>query len=392
MTSRTSAAITGFGCVSPIGLDLAETAKSLLEARPGISPVRLFPTDRYNCKTAGQVDPGLERRALSIDARSRKWERASQMVLVAMDETLRGAPGFSPDVVVVGTTSGGMAFGEKFYRAIAGHESMRHSTRWVQEYLPHRPVLHAMEALNISAPVQIVSTACASGTNALGAALRLIRSGAAERVLAGGYDALAELVFAGFDCLKASTPEICRPFDSGRSGLVLGEGAAFFCLEKSSDEALRLTGYGSATDTHHLTQPHPSGSGPLAAMKAALQSARLAPETIDYINAHGTGTPLNDASEAKALAELFPQTPFSSTKALTGHALGAAGAIEAAYSLIALRDGFLPPNANFRSADEGVNIPLVANTSRRANLRNVLSNSFGFGGANAAVIFSREAA
>ena len=246
--------------------------------------------------------------------------------------------------------------------------------------------MQAMSAFRFTAPVRIVSNACASGTNALGLACQMIRAGTARRVLAGGYDALSQLVFAGFDCLRAMTAEKCRPFDVGRTGLSLGEGAAVFCLEKA-DSDLSITGYGSSADTHHLTQPHPSGCGPLSAMRRALESANADPRSVEYINAHGTGTPLNDSSEARAILALCPNAPVSSTKSMTGHALGAAGAIEAAFCCLALHEGFLPANINFAQSEFPLDI--VANTIRPRKIQRIVSNSFGFGGANAAIVLER---
>jgi 3-oxoacyl-[acyl-carrier-protein] synthase II len=226
-----------------------------------------------------------------------------------------------------------------------------------------------------------------------------VRSGRYQRVLAGGYDALSELVFVGFDSLQAATPEKCRPFDTGRTGLVLGEGAAVLALEnfeaaeaRGAEILAEVVGYGLSTDNHHLTQPNPSGSGARQAMERALESARLAPSDVDYINAHGTATPFNDAAEGKAIAELFGRVPISSTKGMMGHSLGAAGAIEAVISLLALRDQLLPPNINFRESDPALNLDVVANEARPAKVRAVLSNSFGFGGTNASVILRSLAA
>lgn len=379
--------IASAGCVSPLGLGLEETSSSLHAGTSGIGPVRLFPVDGCQCRTAGQIDGRLGEAAVSITSRSRRWTRAAQMVLVAMEEALRGCPGFRPDVVVIGTTSGGMSLGEEFFRALSSGQRSDHATRRVRNYVPHQPVIQALETFGCDAPVRIISNACASGSNALGIGRQLIRDGMATRVLAGGYDAIAELVFAGFDCLKASTPELCRPFDAQRSGLALGEGAAMFCLQPGPSE-LQITGYGSAIDTHHLTQPHPSGRGPEQAMVAALRDAQLSSDSIDYVNAHGTGTPLNDSSEGRAILNVCPSAPTSSTKGMTGHALGAAGAIEAAFSLAALKSQFLPPNINFRQGDPDLPLNIVANTSRSARLRHVLSNSFGFGGSNASIILS----
>lgn len=377
--------IASFGCISPLGVGRQETRDGLRSGRDGISPVRLFPVTGRRSQTAGQVTEELGALARTVAPRSRHWTRSAQMVLLAMEEARQARPDFVPDCVVMGTTSGGMPLGEDFFRTLAAGQSSHAATRRLLGYFPQQPVQQAMRIFHWDAPVQIISNACASGTNALGIACQLIRSGAARRVLAGGYDALAEFVFAGFDSLHASTAEKCRPFDADRTGLVLGEGAAVFCLE-AGDEGLAISGYGSAVDTHHLTQPHPSGSGPLAAMRQALVSAKLEPEAIDYINAHGTGTPFNDASEARGILQICPHAPVSSTKGTTGHSLGAAGAIEAAFCCEALEGQFLPPNLNFTRTEEEFPLDIVANTARPARPQRVLSNSFGFGGANATLV------
>jgi 3-oxoacyl-[acyl-carrier-protein] synthase II len=379
-------AISGFGCVSPLGIGLPSTIESLRHSRDGIGPVRLFSVEKCVAKTAGQVEENLREVAASILARSKRWTRAAQMILVAMTEALAAKPRFIPDCIVMGTTSGGMSLGEEFYRSLASGLPAWSATRKVRAYAPQEPVMQAMSTFGFSSPVRIVSNACASGTNALGLACQMIRAGTARRVLAGGYDALSQLVFAGFDCLRAMTAEKCRPFDAGRTGLSLGEGAAVFCLEKA-DCDLSITGYGSSTDTHHLTQPHPSGCGPLSAMRRALESANADPTSVEYINAHGTGTPLNDSSEARAILAICPNAPVSSTKSMTGHALGAAGAIEAAFCCLALRAEFLPSNINFAQSEFPLDI--VANKIRPRKIHRMVSNSFGFGGSNAAVVLER---
>jgi 3-oxoacyl-[acyl-carrier-protein] synthase II len=253
-----------------------------------------------------------------------------------------------------------------------------------------------MEKFGINVPAEVIANACASGTNAIGHAFNAIRSGRYHRILAGGYDALSELVFVGFDSLQAATPEKCRPFDSNRSGMVLGEGAALFALEELESACSRgvkilgeIIGYGISTDNHHLTQPNPDGSGPRRAMEQALAQARLAPDQVGYINAHGTGTILNDSAEGKAIMQLFGNVPVSSTKSMMGHSLGAAGAIEAAVTLLALQHQFLPPNINFRESDLSLNV--VANEARKAQFDCAVSNSFGFGGTNATIIFQKFA-
>jgi 3-oxoacyl-[acyl-carrier-protein] synthase II len=293
-----------------------------------------------------------------------------------------------------------MTFGEKYYRDLkTGRRASRQAPSLIANYTPQKPVMDAQEAFGIGAPCQVIANACASGTNAIGHAFNCVRSGRYQRVLTGGYDAISELVFVGFDSLQASTPDRCRPFDSERSGMVLGEGAAVLALENFEGAQKRgatilaeVVGYGISTDNFHLTQPDPSGAGARSAMEAALQSAAISPAEIDYINAHGTATLFNDAAEGKAIGELFNGVPVSSTKGMMGHSLGAAGAIEAVISLLALRHQLLPPNINFRQGDTGLDLNIVANSARTGNMRTVLSNSFGFGGTNASVILRSVAA
>jgi 3-oxoacyl-[acyl-carrier-protein] synthase II len=319
------------------------------------------------------------------------------MMMAAMSETLGKDGQFTPDLVVIGTTSGGMSFGEDYYRALHQHRKLRQAPAWIANYPPQKPLADALEAFNIAAPSQVIANACASGTNAIGHAFECIRSGRYQRVLTGGYDAISELVFVGFDSLQAATPDKCRPFDRERSGMVLGEGAAILALENLGSARARgaailgeIIGYGISTDNHHLTQPNPSGVGPREAMRGALQSGHIQPGEIDYINAHGTATPFNDAAEGKAIAELFGAgVPVSSTKAMMGHSLGAAGAIEAVFCLLALQHQFLPANINFRMPDEDVDLNIVANQTRPARIDIVLSNSFGFGGTNASIVLQR---
>ena len=380
-------AISSVGCVSALGLGMEENSEALRSSRSGIRRVELFDTRGCRCQTAGEIDSGaLRKAAAAVHAPAARWSRAAQMVLVAMAEALENRPEFCPEVVVVGTTSGGMDLGQQFYRAFSRGLRLDVAARRVVNYPPQMPVLQALEAMGCQAPVRVVSNACASGANALGMAWQLVSSGRCRRVLAGGYDALCELVFAGFDCLQASTPELCRPFDAQRTGLVLGEGAAMFCVE--SEGEFDVLGYGAATDIHHLTQPDPSGWGPAEAMKAALDVAGW--PRVDYINAHGTATPQNDACEALAIAGVCPGVPVSSTKAATGHTLGAAGAIEAAFCLAAMRGNFLPATLNFERCDPACPLDVIAGCARMVDCRVALSNSFGFGGANAALVLQRR--
>jgi 3-oxoacyl-[acyl-carrier-protein] synthase II len=387
-------AVVAAGIVSPLGAGLAATCSALHEARDCVSPVTRFPVEHCRCTTAGQVNDGWLAEVAPNDRKAQRLHRVSRMAILAVRELLEQAPRFHPELVVVGTTSGGMSFGEQYYRALQQVDARsRHLPSWIANYPPQKPAVDALEACGLAAPCQVIANACASGTNAIGHAFECIRSGRYERILTGGYDALSELVFVGFDSLQASTPEKCRPFDGARSGLVLGEGAAFLALENFASAEARgaeifgeIRGYGISTDNHHLTQPHPSGIGPRQAMERALQSATLAPGDIEYVNAHGTATPFNDAAEGRAIWELLGRVPVSSTKGMMGHSLGAAGAIEAVLTLLALRDGFLPANINFRAPDAGLELEIVANETRPTAARRALSNSFGFGGTNASIV------
>jgi len=394
VTSRV--AVTAAGIVSPLGFGLGETLNSLREARDCITRVSLFSVAQCRCKTAGQVPDEPLLKEQHETNRAKRLHRASHMMIRALSEAVAQRPGFNPELTVIGTTSGGMSYGEDYYRSLCRNENLRHSPTWVANYTAQKPVIDAQEAFGISAPCQIIANACASGTNAIGHAYECVRSGRYQRVLTGGYDALSELVFVGFDSLQASTAEKCRPFDRDRTGMVLGEGAAVLALEnldvareRGAPVLAEIIGYGISTDNFHMTQPNPSGIGPRQAMQRALQSARLPADKIDYINAHGTATLFNDAAEGKAISELFDHVPVSSTKSMMGHSLGAAGAIEAIICLLALQHQFLPPNINFRAQDEGVNLNIVANDARPMGLRTVLSNSFGFGGTNASIVIQK---
>jgi 3-oxoacyl-[acyl-carrier-protein] synthase II len=293
-----------------------------------------------------------------------------------------------------------MTLGEAYFRQALQTplRQRRQPTRAVyyQAQVQARMVL---DALNFSGPITIISNACASGSNAVGHAWDLIRSGQAECAFAGGYDALSELVFSGFDALQVLSPTVCRPFDAKRDGLALGEGAAMLTLE-TLDRARRrnapilgeLIAYSTSIDHHHLTQPHPQGDTTLNVMRQACATAGIAPGDVDYINAHGTGTVLNDSSEALAIGRwagsCATTLPVSSTKADIGHLLGAAGAVEAVVCLMALREQWLPTQGAFESPDPACCFPIV-NQPRDARINVALSNSFGFGGVNATLIFRR---
>jgi 3-oxoacyl-[acyl-carrier-protein] synthase II len=394
---RCRVAVTAAGVVSPLGHGLDETRCSLCEGRDGVSPVTRFDISKTRCKTAGQLSfPEAEN---GKRQRHSRLHPASIFMIEAARELQAMDPAFRPELTVIGTTSGGMSFGEAFYKAQVEKRRPRQRAMWLANYLPQKAVLDAQEACGFASPSQIIANACASGTNAVGHAFALIRSGECRRVLCGGYDIISEMVFVGFDSLQASTPEKIRPFDKNRTGLVLGEGAALLALEEWESAHARgatilaeITGYGISTDNHHLTQPHPSGIGPRQAMERALADAGRCAAEIDYINAHGTATAFNDATEGVAISQIFgDRVPVSSTKSMMGHALGAAGAIEAVFSILAIRHQFLPPNIHFQEPDPAWPLDVVANESRPARVRRVVSNSFGFGGTNASIVLEEAA-
>lgn len=385
--------VTGAGVVSPMGMDFQENAAGFREGRMAFSPVTLFDVSRQRVRTAGQVAlPGLP-----------KMERGTVLALIAAREALTQA-GLSGGAMpmIVGTSAAAMPIGEDYYRAaLSGAEKRHVQLRRVENYQAQRQMTDMARLLGVGGRIRVVSNACASGANAIGQAFHLVRSGRADRVLAGGYDALCQLVFAGFDTLQALSPSgIPRPFDAARDGLALGEGAGFVVVESAESAKSRgvgaiaeITGYGAATDVYHLTQPHPQGDAALVTMRAACEMAGVSPEQIDYINSHGTGTPLNDVAEGNAIqrwaGDAVSKIKVSSTKSATGHLLGGAGAVESVICLMALENQFLPASLNVREADPVCTFDLVRKP-RDARVGRVLTNSFGFGGANATLIFAKE--
>jgi 3-oxoacyl-[acyl-carrier-protein] synthase II len=397
--------ITGAGIVTALGLGWKPNAEGFRLGRPAFRPVSLFDVSRQRAKTAAEVHlpdtlppTGLSRRQLA------RLDRAGKMLLLAANEAWQQA-GWKPASnlpLVLGTTAGGMSLGEDYFRqAVQSPGRHRRQPTRAIHYQPQVQARMVLDALDFNGPITIISNACASGSNAIGHAWNLIRCGQAECALAGGYDALSLLVFAGFDALQALSPTVCRPFDARRDGLALGEGAALVALETLEHAQRRnapilgeLIGYGTTIDRHHLTQPQPEGNAALAAMNLACDAARLSPKDVDYINAHGTGTVLNDSSEALAISRWAgPRAatlPVSSTKASIGHLLGAAGAVEAVICLMALREQWLPVQAVFETPDPACNFPIVRQP-RDAQVKVALSNSFGFGGVNATLILRRWA-
>jgi 3-oxoacyl-[acyl-carrier-protein] synthase II len=395
--------VTGAGIVTALGTGWKANADGFRVGRVAIRPVTVFDAARQRVKVAGEVElPADLPQTRLTGRRLARLDRAANLLLLAAREAWQQS-GWTPSEnlpVVLGTTSGGMTLGQDYYRqAISTPGSNRRQPTRVVHYQAQRQALDLADAFGFSGPITIIANACASGANAVGHAWELIRNGHAQRVLTGGYDALCHLVFAGFDSLQALSPTRCRPFDVTRDGLALGEGAAVLALE-SLDSAQRrggsilgeMIGYGAATDAHHLTQPHPQGDAAFASMNASCASARVTPDQVGYINAHGTGTLLNDSAEAAAInrwaGERARTLPVSSTKSSIGHLLGAAGAVEAVVCLMALREQWLPPTSTLEQPDSACAFPVVQKPSE-ARLEYALSNSFGFGGANASLILRR---
>lgn len=395
--------ITGAGIVTALGVGWAINAEGFRVGRTAFRPVTLFDVSRQRVKHAAEVDlPAILPATRLADKQTRHLDRAGRLLLLAAHEAWQQAGWLPEEIlpVVLGTTSGGMNSGETYYRrAIKTPSARRGQPTLALHYQAQTQARLVAEALGVGGPIQLVANACASGTNAIGCAWDLLRRGRATRVLTGGYDALSLLTFSGFDALQALSLTTCRPFDAQRDGLALGEGAGVLALEtldsahnRGAEILGEVAGYGAAIDLHHLTQPHPQGDAALETMRLACASAGVSPADVDYVNAHGTGTPLNDTSEAVGLerwaGDRIATLPVSSTKASIGHLLGAAGAVEAVVGLMTLRGQWLPPERGIESPDPACRFPLVREPEeRRVNV--VLSNSFGFGGANASLVLRR---
>jgi 3-oxoacyl-[acyl-carrier-protein] synthase II len=415
--------ITGIGLVTPLGLDAPSTWRALLAGTSGVDTIHGFDASGFAVRIGAEVkgfDPS------AIEPRLRKYAaRQHAFALVAAEEALRDA-GVAPTAVtaarwgcVVGAGMMGVEFGElaAFQRQCAPEGTLR-AERLADAGAD--PVAFArcqvnagvgllVQRFGIRGRASALHTACASGGQAVGAALRSIRHGEADRVLAGGFDSMLNPVgLSGFCLLGALSTDnhapgtASRPFDRTRNGFVLGEGAGFLVLESAAAARARgarvyaeLAGEGNALSSYRITDSHPSGHGPIQAMRAALADAGEPPPAVDYVNAHGTSTAMNDRSECAAVHTVFgahaSRLAVSSTKSLTGHLIAAAGAVEAAFCALALRDGVAPVNANLVQRDPACDLPFVTSAPLRRSLRVALSNSFGFGGSNNCLLFRAAA-
>ena len=395
--------MTGAGIVTALGLGWRKNAEGFRIGRTAFRHVTLFDVSRQRARQAAEVDlPATVLPANPSKKAAPRIHRASRMLLFAGQEAWKQA-GWEPGEnlpLILGTTSGEMPLGEAYLRkALTSPRSNRLQPTRMVHYQAQQCALELCNALGFTGPVTIIANACASGANAIGHAWDMVRRGTAQRVLTGGYDALCQLTFAGFDSLHALSVTRCQPFGAGRDGLSLGEGAAVLAIETLEHASQRhavilgeIIGYGVATDTHHITQPHPEGKAAVSAMNAACATAGVSPGDVDYVNAHGTGTLHNDSAEGAALlgwaGARAGTLPVSSTKAGIGHLLGAAGAVEALVCLMSLREQWRPPQTTVEDVDPACRFRLVREPED-AKMNVALSNSFGFGGSNATLLFRR---
>lgn len=404
--------VTGMGCISPVGNNVKDTWESILAGKSGAAMITHFDASRHKTRFAAEVK-GFDPVGLLSTREARKMDRFTQFAAAVAVEALEQS-GLKIDEsnrdrvgVVIGTAIGGIGTLLEQAEVMRERGPERVSPFLVPMMIPDSAP--GMLAIRFGArgPNMALATACASGNNAIGEALEMIRRGAADAMLAGATEAaLVPVAMAGMNVMTALStrnddPQTAsRPFDKERDGFLMGEGAGMLILESLEHAQARgatilgeLSGYGTTDDAHHISAPAENGAGAAMAMKLALHNASLEVNDIGYINAHGTSTPLNDKSETAAIKTVFGEQaytiPVSSTKSMTGHLLGASGAIEAVFCILAIRDGILPPTINYRTPDPECDLDYVPNEPRKASPKHVMSNSFGFGGHNATLIFSR---
>jgi 3-oxoacyl-(acyl-carrier-protein) synthase len=385
--------VTGLGVVSPFGAGVKAYWEGLRAGTCAVGPIRLFEAEGFRARIAAEVPP----EALSGSARR---SRADRIALAAAGEALAdadlGPAERAAAALVVGGVGGGMLEAEAWYWA--GSPRGRRHLAVLRAVLPgsHADVLGYR--LGLGGPRETIIAACSSGAVSLAAAADLITDGVTSVALAGGVDALTRICFMGFNALRLLDAEPCRPFDRDRRGMSIGEGAAFAVLEDAAHAASRgarvyaeLAGYGMTTDAFHVTSPHPTGEGMVRAMRAALAMARLDPDAVGYVNAHGTGTTVNDRIEARAIREVFGEgRPLvSATKSMIGHAMAAAGSLEAVATVLALAQETLPPTANLGVPDPDATFDCIPRVAREVAVDVAFSNSFGFGGQNVTLAFRR---
>ena len=404
--------VTGLGAVTPIGNDVREYWEGLRSGRNGVAGITLFDASRHACRFAAEVK-NFNPAGWLEPKEAKRWDRFCQFGVVAAKQAVGhaglviAASNAQRVGVAIGSGVGGLLMMETQAHVLADRGPDRVSPFCVPMMIPNMATGLAAIALGAKGPSSAVATACAAGSNAIGDAFRLIQLGLADAMVCGGAEsAITPLGVAGFASAKALSfrnddpATASRPFDLERDGFVIGEGAGVLVLESLSHAQARgatvlaeIVGYGTTCDAHHITAPSPGGVGGAEAMRLALADARLEPDAVDYVNAHGTSTQANDSNETAAikaaLGEKAYRTPVSSTKSMTGHLLGGSGGIEAVAAILAIGDNVIPPTINYSTPDPACDLDVVPNIAREHPVNVVLSNSFGFGGHNVCLAFRR---
>jgi 3-oxoacyl-[acyl-carrier-protein] synthase II len=403
--------VTGIGCVSPLGIGVDETWKGIVEGRSGITRITKFDASNLPSQIAGEVknfkpqDFMPEKLVSRVDTFIQYAIASARMALEdanLVDVELGERAG-----VIIGVGMGGVGQVEHYTRILDERGYKRVTPFFIPMIIPNMAAGQVAILFGAKGPNLAVCTACAAGNHAIGEAYRMIKNGLIDIAICGGTESLiTPLTVAGFSVMKALStrndePEkASRPFDAKRDGFVIAEGAGILILEELTHAQKRgakvyaeLIGYGATCDAYHMTAPSPDGEGAETCMKLALEDANIAPNEVDYINAHGTSTPLNDVAETKAIKKVFGEHAYklmvSSTKSMTGHLLGGAGGLEAVITVKALETGIVPPTINLEEPDPECDLDYVPNQARRANIKVAMSNAFGFGGTNACLVFKK---
>jgi nodulation protein E len=395
-------AVTGLGIISPLGLNLEDSWKSLKLGLSGIGPIKSVDCSALRFQNGAEVRD-YEPLKHFEGGKDAYIDRFAQFSVVAAREALRNSGvQLTPELrensaIVCGSAVGGQAAIESGFEDLWVQGRGRVHPLTIPKTMANAGASHIAMDMGLSGPTYTVSTACSSANHAIGQAFRLVRDGEAELAMTGGSEAMFTIgMLKAWEAMRVVAPDTCRPFSKDRRGLILGEGGAMMVLEPMEAAKARgakiygeICGFGMTADAHHLTQP--TVQGPERAMRGALREAGLAPESVGYINAHGTGTPGNDPVESSAIREVFgahaDKIGVSSTKSMHGHVLGAAGALEAVATLLALYHGILPPTANYNERDPECDLDYIPNQPRALQVEAALSNSFAFGGLNAVIAF-----
>lgn len=395
-------AVTGIGVICALGRTAEEFACALRQGRSGIGPIQCSDCSNLRFRNGAEV-AAYDHHAYFDDRQADFMDRFAQFAVIAAREAVNDAGiQWTPELreagaIITGSCVGGQATEDIGFYTVYKMGQNRVHPLTIPKIMSNAGASHISMELGVTGPSYTISTACSSATHAIGQAFWMVRTGMAPLAITGGSEApLGFGILKAWEALRVVSPDTCRPFSKDRNGMILGEGGAMLVLEPLEAARARgarihaeIVGFGMSSDASHITQP--SADGAARAMRAAICDARLMPEAIGYINAHGTGTIANDVTETSAVRSVFgahaERLAISSTKSMHGHALGAAGALEAMAAIVALRDGFLPPTANYNEPDPNCDLDVVPNVSRSDQVEYALSNSFAFGGLNAVLAF-----